>query len=66
MTVRSETGEYQIPTETVVLALGTDAHNSLYRDLEGKVPELYAVGDCVTPRMMIEAIHEAFDVASRI
>ena len=66
VTARSETGEYQIPAETVILALGTDADDALYRDLEGKVPELYAVGDCVTPRMMLEAIHEAFEVASKI
>lgn len=66
VTVRGEMGEYNIPTETVILALGAKAENSLQYNLEGKVPELYAIGDCVTPRKMIEAIHEAYDVALKI
>ena len=66
VTVLGEQGEYEISTETVVLAIGAQAQDSLYRALEGKVPELYAIGDCVTPRKMIEAVHEAYDVASSL
>jgi len=64
--VQGEAGTYDIPTETVVLALGAKAKDSLHRSLTGKVPEIYAIGDCVTPRKMIEATHEAYDVASKI
>jgi NADPH-dependent 2,4-dienoyl-CoA reductase/sulfur reductase-like enzyme len=66
VTVRGEAGEYDIPMETVVLALGAKAQDSLLHSLEGKVRELYGIGDCVTPRKMIDAIHEAYDVASKI
>jgi 2,4-dienoyl-CoA reductase-like NADH-dependent reductase (Old Yellow Enzyme family)/thioredoxin reductase len=66
VTVRGETGEYDVPVETVVLALGTKAQDSLRHKLEGKVPELYSIGDCVTPQKMIDAIHEAFNVALKI
>ena len=66
VTVRGEEGEYDIPMETVVLALGAKAQDSLLHSLEGKVRELYGIGDCVTPRKMIDAIHEAYDVASKI
>ena len=61
-----EQGVYEIPVETVVLALGAKAQNRLMKELEGKVPDLYAVGDCVEARNMIEAIHEAYDVAAEI
>jgi 2,4-dienoyl-CoA reductase-like NADH-dependent reductase (Old Yellow Enzyme family)/thioredoxin reductase len=66
ITVRGVEGEYDIPIGTVVLALGAKSRNTLQRELEGKVPELYAVGDCVEARNMIEAIHEAYDVAAAI
>lgn len=66
VTVRGETGEYEIPTKSVVLALGAKSQNSLLQKLEGKVSEVYSIGDCVSPRKMIDAIHEAYDVASKI
>jgi 2,4-dienoyl-CoA reductase-like NADH-dependent reductase (Old Yellow Enzyme family)/thioredoxin reductase len=66
VTVRNETKEYDIETETVVLAVGAKAQDSLHFMLGGKVPELYAIGDCVRPRKLLEAIHEAHYFASRI
>jgi pyruvate/2-oxoglutarate dehydrogenase complex dihydrolipoamide dehydrogenase (E3) component len=66
ITVQGEAGEYEIPAETVVLALGAKSDNSLLQKLEGKVPEVYSIGDCACPRKMIDAIHEGFEVASKI
>jgi pyruvate/2-oxoglutarate dehydrogenase complex dihydrolipoamide dehydrogenase (E3) component len=66
ITVQGETGEYEIPAGTVVLALGATSQNSFLQKIEGKVKEVYSVGDCVSPRKMIDAIHEGFDVASKI
>lgn len=66
ITVRDETGEDDIPAETVILALGAKAQNSLFHVLKDKVRELYVIGDCVTPRKIIEAIHEAYDVVLKI
>jgi NADPH-dependent 2,4-dienoyl-CoA reductase/sulfur reductase-like enzyme len=63
--VRDETGIHEIATDTVVLALGAKAQDSLRRDLE-KICQVYAVGDCVTPRKMVEAISEAYEVAMKI
>ncbi|HSB05240.1 MAG TPA: FAD-dependent oxidoreductase, partial [Thermodesulfobacteriota bacterium] len=66
VSVHGVTGEDEITAETVVLALGAKSQNSLFQKLEGKIPEVYSIGDCVSPRKMIEAIHEAFDIASKI
>jgi 2,4-dienoyl-CoA reductase-like NADH-dependent reductase (Old Yellow Enzyme family)/thioredoxin reductase len=51
---------------SVVLALGLKPVNELIRSLEGKVPEIYAIGDCIKPRRITEAIQEGSIVARRI
>jgi 2,4-dienoyl-CoA reductase-like NADH-dependent reductase (Old Yellow Enzyme family)/thioredoxin reductase len=42
--------------DTVVLAMGNEACNDLPLMLDGKVPELHAIGDCVAPRRLDDAI----------
>lgn len=44
--------------DTVVLASGGRADDSLYRALQGKVGELYTVGDCLQPRDVEAAVYE--------
>jgi len=34
--------------------------------IEGLVPQLYAIGDCVKPRKALDAVHEAYAVAREI
>ena len=46
--------------DTVVLATPSRADNALYRALKGKVPELHAVGDCVSPRTAMDAIFDGY------
>lgn len=46
--------------DTVVLVTGNRAENRLYRDLKGKIPELYMVGDCLAPRKAIDAIYDGY------
>jgi 2,4-dienoyl-CoA reductase-like NADH-dependent reductase (Old Yellow Enzyme family)/thioredoxin reductase len=52
-----------IPTDTVVLALGARSEQSLLETLEGLGVETYAVGDCVEPRTIYDAVHEGARVA---
>jgi len=50
-----------------VYALGFESKNSgLSEALTGKVPELYSIGDCVSPRKIWNAIHEGFQIANDI
>lgn len=46
--------------DSVVFAWYNQANNSLYRALQGKVPALHAIGDCVAPRRVIDAVREGF------
>jgi 2,4-dienoyl-CoA reductase (NADPH2) len=48
--------------DTVVLSMGNQANNQIYYDLKGKVKELYAVGDCLTPRKAIDAIYDGYNI----
>ncbi len=51
-------GKKQIlPCDTVILAMGMQSENSLYNELKGKIP-LYAIGDCLEPRRIGEAVTE--------
>jgi len=44
------------PVDTVVLGMGQKAERSLYDEISSAVPELHAVGDCVSPRLITDAI----------
>jgi thioredoxin reductase len=49
--------------DTVVMSTGYLPNNTLYKSLQGKVKELYTIGDCVTPRRALNAIHDAYFTA---
>jgi len=52
----------------VVLACGFVPNDTLYQELasSGKVHNVYRIGDCVTPRTIMAAIHEGASVAREI
>jgi 2,4-dienoyl-CoA reductase-like NADH-dependent reductase (Old Yellow Enzyme family)/thioredoxin reductase len=54
------------PFDNVVLALGYKPNTDLADELEGKVPELYRIGDAVEVRSAVEAIREGAEVARKI
>ena len=56
-----------IPADSVVLATGFAPRTTLREQLEKETSlEVYAVGDCVSPRMIYDAIHEGYLIARRI
>jgi 2,4-dienoyl-CoA reductase (NADPH2) len=55
-----------LEADTVIIAVGSTSNNELVEELKGKVPEIYALGDCVTPRKAMDAMHEAAAVARKI
>ncbi|GAG98370.1 unnamed protein product, partial [marine sediment metagenome] len=65
--VNTETRTKEVlPADTVVLATGAVVNQELYRELSGRVSEIYLVGDCVEPRCIFEAIAEGFDAGRAI
>ena len=55
-----------VRVDTVVLAAGSLADRNLYREIDGKVPELYRIGDCVAPRDIRAAVTEGYFTARGI
>ncbi|MCK4274511.1 MAG: FAD-dependent oxidoreductase, partial [Dehalococcoidales bacterium] len=57
LTIITREGEKQtIEADTIVPALPLLPDTELLKNLEGKVPEVYAVGDCKEPLLIVDAI----------
>jgi len=56
----AEGREETIPADTVIIAVGYKANERLYKALEGKVPEIYCIGDSSEPRRILEATSEGY------
>jgi hypothetical protein len=55
--------EATLEADTVVLAFGGKANDSLFHELSGKVPELKLIGDACSPRRIHDALLEGTRVA---
>ena len=52
--------------DTIVLAVGSKPDDRIAKSLEGKVPELYVIGDASEPREALEAVYEGEEVAIKV
>ena len=52
--------------DVVVFADNRRAVDGLYKELKGRVGELYAVGDCLAPRTVEQAMYEGHEVGRGI
>jgi len=52
--------------DTVVVCTDGVGNNSLYHSLKGKVKELYRVGQCVSPRRMLDSIFDGARVGKAL
>jgi len=50
----------------VILSVGAQSDNKLAQALEGVVPEVYTIGDCVAPRDAAAATYQAARMAAKI
>lgn len=56
----------ELQCDTAILAVGTKPNNGLYDELNGKIAELYKIGDCVKPRKALDATREAAELALKV
>jgi 2,4-dienoyl-CoA reductase-like NADH-dependent reductase (Old Yellow Enzyme family)/thioredoxin reductase len=49
-----------IPADTIIIAVGYKVNDGLYKTLEGKVPEIYCIGNSAKPRRIFEAVSEGY------
>jgi 2,4-dienoyl-CoA reductase-like NADH-dependent reductase (Old Yellow Enzyme family)/thioredoxin reductase len=55
-----------IPADTIVLAVGAKADDSLAGELKGIVPEIYLIGDCIMPGNGGQATYSAARLALKL
>lgn len=55
-----------LEADDIVIATGSTPDESLQKALQGKIAELYSVGDCVEARRLLEAVHEGAEVALKV
>jgi mycofactocin system FadH/OYE family oxidoreductase 2 len=54
------------PYDSVVLVIGQEVDDALYKALKGKVKELHRIGDCLSPRKMDMAIWDGHKIGREI
>jgi 2,4-dienoyl-CoA reductase (NADPH2) len=64
--IEREGKDEYLEADNVVLAVGSRPENSLYEEIKGKRENVYAIGDCVEPRGIFEAMAEAGRIARTI
>jgi 2,4-dienoyl-CoA reductase (NADPH2) len=58
--------ERTIEADSIVHTSPLTPNISLFESLKGKVPEVYAIGDCKEPRLIVDAIAEGWQIARQI
>ena len=66
ITYEDDKKDIKIFADTVIIAAGYKSNQDPTKKLNGKIDELYRIGDCVEVRTALEAIHEGFEVGLRI
>ncbi len=50
----------EVQADSIVVAIGFTSQGALAKELQKEGLEVYAVGDCVSPRKIFDAIHEGY------
>jgi len=67
LTITTKEGQRKtLEADTIVLAAGAVPNQGLYQEIKNKITATYAIGDCVAPRNIHEAISEGYHTALTI
>ena len=67
LNILSKLGERQsIPADTILVAVPFRPNGELFKALEGKVPEIYRIGDCRDPGLIVDAIADGSSIGRKI
>ena len=56
----------ELAADSIILATGYRAENSLYQALESRLPQVYLIGDALSPENIKHAVWTAYEVARQI
>ena len=61
LVITTKDGEKQtLEADSIIPTAPLKPNDELSKSLEGKVPEIYAIGDCQEPRLIVDAIREGY------
>jgi 2,4-dienoyl-CoA reductase (NADPH2) len=67
LVITTKDGEKQtLQADSIVPTSPLAPNTELLKSLEGKAPEIYAIGDCQEPRMIVDAIANGWEIANQI
>jgi 2,4-dienoyl-CoA reductase (NADPH2) len=67
LVITTKSGEKKtIEADSIVTAIPFTANTDLVKEMEGKAPAVYAIGDCKEPRLMPQAIADGWMTSQKI
>jgi thioredoxin reductase len=67
LTIINKAGQQQVlEADTIATALPLKPNTELLKDIQGKVTEVYTIGDCNEPRLILHAVADGYRVGSAI
>jgi 2,4-dienoyl-CoA reductase (NADPH2) len=67
LTITTKEGKRQtLEADTIVTALPLLPNTELLKEVDGLVPEVYAIGDCREPHLIVDAIADGSRIARAI
>jgi thioredoxin reductase len=67
LVITTKEGEKQtLQADSIIPTSPLAPNTELLKSLEGKAPEIYAIGDCQEPRMIVNAIADGWKIANKI
>lgn len=62
----ADKSQINIDADTIIISTGYKVNNTLYKQLENKVPELYNIGDSNKPDSIVHAVSDGYYIALKI
>jgi 2,4-dienoyl-CoA reductase (NADPH2) len=67
LAITTKTGKKQtLEADSIIPTSPLKPNTALLKSLKGKAPEIYAIGDCQEPRMIVDAIADGWKIANKI
>jgi 2-enoate reductase len=64
--IHKDSRKETLPVDTVIIAVGLEPEQGIYRSLQGKLSNLYLIGDAREAKNIMNAIWDAYEVARTI
>ncbi len=64
--INKEGDKQTIEADSIIPAIPLAPNTGLFKSLEGKAAEVYAIGDCGQPRMIVDAIADGWKIGNKI